>query len=273
MQSDMHEITHCNTSTRGAMGLGIVALCLLCLLLSLLSLAACAGGIGQLGDANSQKGTLVQVQFDPSTPYGEAIRELNEVGLRITLPCRNVVALPAGATGQWVRWEAVEQQTNYDPTDPRLWVTATPTAPPDWSQRVEHLPAVQKILPPASGSCPNHLADATPEPNVAYYIADAHVGEIWRIGFAAGVSYDATIASVNGIGIRLADPCYEQARSHGKSPAWHDMGQQDAFDRSHSLVIALTADTSTLWQQQVGSIPGAKPPVDPVSPACVTATP
>lgn len=56
---------------------------------------------------------------------------------------------------------------------------------------------------------------------------------------------DALDGGLN-LGLRLADPRYEQALAQGKSPVWHAMGQEASYASRHVLLVATTNLTGTL---------------------------
>ena len=86
-----------------------------------------------------------------------------------------------------------------------------------------------------------------------------------QIGEYAQVTFDQSPTPVYGdalddvlnLGLRLANPCYEKALADGKSPAWHTMGQEDAYAANHTLHVATTNETGNLWQQQVQALPAS----------------
>ena len=62
------------------------------------------------------------------------------------------------------------------------------------------------------------------------------------------------IIPFNHLGFRLANPCYEQARSRGNKPPWNVAGQENAFGSSHALLLATTSYNATAWLSQLKSV-------------------
>ncbi len=71
-----------------------------------------------------------------------------------------------------------------------------------------------------------------------------------QITFAQNISYEQALEAVNALGLRLADPCYEQARAQGKKPMGHPMGQTGAFS-NHILLLATTSYNALTWKAQL----------------------
>jgi len=86
--------------------------------------------------------------------------------------------------------------------------------------------------------------------------------------FSSGTGYDAAFDAVNNLGFRLANPCYEQARSRGDKLAWSGAGQEDAFGSAHILLLATTNFNATSWLQQLKSVASVTKVDTPIAVAC-----
>jgi hypothetical protein len=215
-------------------------------------LAILLAGCGQAAGGKSLAPSVVQVVFTSSIGYDAAVRTITDMGMRVALPCRNTVARADGATGEWVRWSAVDQRQDYSAEEPRLWVAPTPLAPTDWLDRLRGQSGVRDIVTSAGGSCPQHLADAAPTPAIPYYVAPSKIGTFARISFPLPQSsYETIVAEISGFGLRLADPCVEQTQASGSRATSSLRGQESVFAAQQALTIALTQDSSDLWQDQL----------------------
>ncbi len=165
--------------------------------------------------------TPVQVMFQTTTTYEQAVSAISDLGLRLTLPCRNSVAY-TGVGESWIRWTSVEQRDNYSNIGHMLWLTPTSLSPANWQNRLQNLPIFNKFAPIGNLSCNAHIADATPTPTVPYYLLPNQVNTYARITFDNQASaYDVAIAAVSDLGLRLADPCGER---HSYSLAFNGTG-------------------------------------------------
>ncbi len=72
---------------------------------------------------------------------------------------------------------------------------------------------------------------------------------------SSDTSYLNAWESLNALGFRLADPCYEKARAQGNKPTWHPMDEEGSFAQTQTLVLA-TALNATTWRQQLQSVAG-----------------
>ena len=180
------------------------------------------------------------VQFNPSVSYVEALRAITDLGLTTAVSC----TLPG------MVWQPVSEKAFY----PVLLVVATPAAPLGWMAPLAKIRGVQNVQPNPVYNCP--LFDPTPTAaNLPAYLPDSAPRTVARLTFAAGTSYDDALGAILNLGLRLADPCYERLPA-GAPVAWHPMGQEAAFAQQHSLLVATTALSSTLWQQQARAAPG-----------------
>ena len=76
--------------------------------------------------------------------------------------------------------------------------------------------------------------------------------------FSSATIYDTALKGIDGLGFRLAAPCYEQARARGAKPTWQSMNQAETFANSHSLILATTKENATIWLQQLLALSGVQ---------------
>ena len=86
--------------------------------------------------------------------------------------------------------------------------------------------------------------------------------------FAGATSYEMALEGVNGLGFRLADPCYEAARARGAKPIWHSMSQAQTFAQTQTLVLATTSVNATTWLSQLQALAGVQHITAPFAAAC-----
>ena len=89
-----------------------------------------------------------------------------------------------------------------------------------------------------------------------------------RATFSGDTGYDAALDAVNNLGFRLANPCYEQARSRGNKPTWNTAGQENTFGSSHTLLLATTSYNATAWLSQLKTVVGVTGVDVPVTATC-----
>lgn len=218
---------------------------------------------------------LADVYFHASVDFYSTLQFVTNLGLQPVDNC-------SGYTDSDVRWQSQDQSSGWlaspaqpvqplemDPTEQPtplppptpitqdlhgLEVAPTPLAPSDWLQRLAALPDVVAIYNGYSG-CPLIPVDLKHAPGVLYFLGQTVWAEDVRVTFAApGASgYGPALATISGLGFRLADPCYEQSLPPS---AWRPMGQQASFASDGALVVAITAANSTAWLAQVKSAAG-----------------
>jgi len=102
-------------------------------------------------------------------------------------------------------------------------------------------------------------------PGQVYFLDPAKPPIYIQVSFAAGTSYDQALAAVSVLGLRLADPCYEQTQL---KPTWHSMGQEPAYSATSRLTIATTGADATTWKQQLASTAAVTGVIVLYQPAC-----
>jgi hypothetical protein len=217
------------------------------------------------------------VTFTATTSYDDALRLVSDVGLQLRGTCdfftlagtgdANVAQPPAPAPSaspsiEWAAWHARNQREGFASAaegNHTLAVAITPAAPSDWEDRLRKQPAVRDVQPDrAPYACPYVRYSATPPAsNEDAELPPQQAGAYARLGFPSGTSYAAALDQTTNLGLRLADPCYEQAVAGGHSATWHPMGQEEAFKNSQTFVVATTALTSTRWPDQVKALPAS----------------
>ncbi len=227
------------------------------------------------------------VTFATSVPYTTALEDIVDLGLHPTVACGYQSDVDAGrviSIGS-LRWLPAGQRDQFE-REHRLYAAITPLAPADWSGRLGTVPGVLRpqlsdvrqaldCLPRSpSGSATAGASGTTLVSNGPAVLTNSQVQDIFaRVAFAPGTDYAAALYAVSNLGLRLADPCYEQLRVHlanqGKEPVWHPMGQEASFAASHVLVVAPAPLTSpTTWADQIRSLSGVTGASIPYSVAC-----
>jgi hypothetical protein len=70
-------------------------------------------------------------------------------------------------------------------------------------------------------------------------------------------TYDAALALISDLGLRLADPCLEAKGYPIPSNEWRTAGQEVPFASTHALIVGtVRAMTSTWWLRQLHATPG-----------------
>jgi hypothetical protein len=89
-----------------------------------------------------------------------------------------------------------------------------------------------------------------------------------QVTFTSATSYSTALAAIDGLGFRLAAPCYEQRRAQGAKPTWQPLSQETSYNRNRSLVLATTGENSTIWLQQIKAFPGVQAVTSPFTTSC-----
>lgn len=204
---------------------------------------------------------IYEVTFSTGTAYDDALLLVTDVGLQLASSCEASTRLdPSGTTVFWAPWYPRSQRQNYEAAGAvhlSLSVLPTTLAPSDWIDRLRKLPEVH-IVQPAQvvSACTIVRISATPPTaDENDLLPPSQIGIYAHLTFPPSTIYGAALDAVTNLGLRLADPCYEQARATGKSPPWHPMGQEDTFAGSQTFLVATTVRTSTRWRDQVQALP------------------
>lgn len=190
------------------------------------------------------------VTFSPATTYQQALEIVTNLGLKTFALC----------TAQWTTGD--NQDVFVEGHE--LTVLATVNSAPLWMSRLLATPGVQDAQS-ADGpiSCPAMRSGNGPQ-----YLDETQAGTYVQVTFAGAIPYDTALEGVNGLGFRLADPCYEQARAQGRKPTWHAMTQADTFARTQMLVLATTRVNATTWMSQLQALAGVQQITAPFKATC-----
>jgi hypothetical protein len=217
---------------------------------------------------------VVDFTVDVTTP--QAFAMLANLGLFPYLPCNY--------------WYATANTTWYSPTEPlglfamnpaehptdldnaTSVITAGyapglgPGAPKDWVTRLgasSHVDVVQDGAYYGPFTCPLNVAKSPSAARFLGTVAPQAPLTYLQVTFAASVSYDDAVMAALDQGLRLARPCAE-----AKHAPWSPLSQESAYASGHTLTLALTFASSTLWQQQLHSLSGVVSFQSPYMPAC-----
>src|SRR5215469_9115127 len=190
------------------------------------------------------------VTFTSSTTFSAALEAVTNLGLKTIELC----------TDGWTNLSNL--QTSF-PSDHNLTVTATVASAPVWYDRLKALPSVASTQPNIFASCP--LEQPTNGPNP---LGQQQAGTYLKATFSSAVSYETALEGIDGLGFRLAAPCYEQKRANGSKPTWQPLSEQASLSQSHSLVLATTTVNSTIWLQQLQSLSGVETVTSPYTASC-----
>jgi hypothetical protein len=211
------------------------------------------------------------------TSYADALRTVTDLGLRPSgSVCGSGFHSYVNGTQAWRGpwWQPVGVEAAFDQRGGFV-VRATPAAAPDWLDRLRstfgaHIQTVYTTMTPAN--CPARDAEATPPADAVRYVPREQVDTALRVTFVRSArsapGYETALKSVSELGLRLADPCSEQARAQGSAPTWHAMGQEAAFARDGALVLAVGPEASEQWLAQAAAMNGALGVDAPYTTAC-----
>ena len=190
------------------------------------------------------------VHFSNAVSYQQAIHLITDLGLQTIAFC----------AFQW----KLEGNSDGFSTGHSLVVVATVNSAPLWFNRLQAMPEVTEVQASGPHSCPMMRYD----PNALNYLQpDAPVTYV-RATFSNSTAYDVALVAINNLGFRLANPCYEQARSRGDKPTWNTSGQENTFGAAHTLLLATTSFNATTWLSQLKSVAGVTKVDAPVGVKC-----
>lgn len=192
--------------------------------------------------------------------HGTPLPNAVAMGIRWLQPSANTLSDPA-PTSHVIPVYA-PAALSYAPPVPGIG----PAVPTDWIERLATLPQVITIEDlQLSISCPLIPIEQTVLGR-AYFLASAGsqtTPSYLQATFSSAVSYDDAVTAALSQGMRLAKPCAEATRA-----PWQPLSQESAYASSHTLTLALTSASSTLWQQQLRVIPGVVSFQAPYTPTC-----
>lgn len=207
--------------------------------------------------------SAVPVLFDGSISYADALRGMTDLGVQPAVFCGYSSDVAAGKVieSKWLpagQWDQFQQEH-------RMWVVRTITGQ-EWL-KIYKLPGFHPDSSSQSFGCSDGHSNAGPPPpqgapdvltlNPADNQVLKQLGIYAYVTFAAGVDYDTALYDVSNLGLRLADPCYEQSLLPKHQPEqWHPMGQEFTFSYSHALVVApVPLISATIWRNQLRKLP------------------
>lgn len=177
------------------------------------------------------------VTFTNSTSYDRAIQIIGNLGLKTFAMCR-------------FDWSSAQSGKDFYTSGHTLTVMANPGSAPVWLDRLKAMPEVAQAQPEGAHSCPQY------RPSGISVLPANQAGTYLQVSFSSGTAYTQAWESLNALGFRLANPCYEKERAQGHKPTWHPMGEEDSFGKTHTLVLATTQFNATTWHQQLQSVTG-----------------
>ena len=194
------------------------------------------------------------VNFTSTTTYTQALAQVTDLGLKTYLPC----------TSGWTSQASIQKSF----PGGQMVVEATVASAPLWYVRLQALPDVAHTGSNPVYSCPalfpttgpQYLGQQsrTPYPPPTYL----------QVTFSSATAYNTGLAAVDGLGFRLAAPCYEARRAQGTKPTWQPLSEEASYNRSRSLVLATTGENSTIWLQQIRAFSGVQAVTTPFTASC-----
>jgi outer membrane protein assembly factor BamB len=178
------------------------------------------------------------VTFAPTLSYQQALEMVTNLGLKTFVQCH----------AEWVAGDEHDAFAG----EHALLVAATVNSAPLWLGRLKATQGVTDVQA-RDGVIP---CLAFPPGNGPQYLPPEQAGAVVLVTFTSAISYATALDSLNALGFRMADSCYEQARAQGQKPTWHPMGEADAFARTHALVLATTQYNAVTWAEQVKRVAG-----------------
>lgn len=176
------------------------------------------------------------VTFTSSTSYDRAIQIVSDLGLKTFADCHE-------------EWVSQDDKTYY-PSGHVFTVAASTNSAPLWLDRLKAMPEVAQAQAEGRHGCPMDPGGPIQR------LPETQAGTYLQVSFASSVNYTKAWESLNALGFRLADPCYEKERAQGHGPTWHPMGEETSFGKNHALVLATTRFNATTWRQQLQSVAG-----------------
>ena len=190
-----------------------------------------------------QQGAIysASVTFRASISYEQALQIVSDLGLKTFAFCKY----------EWVPEDSKEWYTNYH----ILEVAANTNSAPLWLNRLQALPEIAHI----QGQPVDAIYHCPMDPGGPIRrLKPKEAGTYLQITFTSDSDYLKAWESLNSLGFRLADPCYEKERAQGQKPTWHAMGEKSSFAQTHTLVLAATDFNATIWRQQLQGIASVK---------------
>ncbi len=191
------------------------------------------------------------VTFSPTTTYQQALEIVTNLGLQTKLNCTN-------------QWTDSDTESTFS-QGRALVVQSTVASAPLWMTRLLATPGV------ASAESADGIYNCPLEPVIPAappYLSEQQGGTYVQVALASSISYDTALKGVDGLGFRLASPCYEQARARGSKPTWQPMSQAVTYAKSGRLLLATTSWNATTWLDQLHALAGVSQITTPYAANC-----
>jgi hypothetical protein len=220
----------------------------ICLLLLLVGCASIPSALSRSTDTRQTTTPHeAHVSFAPVTTYENALRLITDLGLQPVNPCIGTSADLHGVIHSWSRWSPIVDEHLFSLAH-AMWIASTPSTPSDWEDRLKVQHDVMEVKTDFNIMCPAMLG--TPPPGTIIALTSTQAGNYARIAFILrGDQYQQALSIVSSLGLRLADPCYEQAKN--TSVRWYSMGQETSFAKTRTLLVATTEVSPDNWQRQL----------------------
>ncbi len=178
------------------------------------------------------------VNFSDTVSFQQAIRLIADLGLQTFADCS-------------IQWKPEGDSDGFS-TGHSLVVSATVNSAPLWFNRLQTAPGITEVQADGPHSCPMMRYD----PKAPNRLSTDAPATYVKATFSNSTGYDTALDAANNLGFRLANPCYKSARSQGDKPAWKTAGQEDAFGKTHTLLLATTSFNATIWLSQLKTLAG-----------------
>jgi hypothetical protein len=193
------------------------------------------------------------VSFPQAYTYGHALQIVTDMGLQPAYVCS--ISYTDYRNGVQAQWTPVGQEQSFE-LNRGLLIRATYLAPSNWKDQLQSMKGIREngLL-----QIPQCVATISGKPkSSAPLILNSSQPILYsQIEFNSSTNYIQALSGISNLGLRLADVCYEAKWLNNQAPEWHQMGQEETFATSHSLLIATSPGvTSTLWKQQSALLPG-----------------
>ena len=189
------------------------------------------------------------ISFASSMSYQQALEIVTSLGLKTFAVCQ-------------FSWATSDNKTFFA-SDHEMTVLASANSAPLWFDRLQATSGIKMVQAGGVRSCPAMRPTGGPA-----FLPATQTNTYIQVTFASTTQYATALDAVNGLGFRLAAPCYEQARARGNKPTWQSQDQSLTFNQSHTLFLATTGTNAVTWQKQLGSVKGVVKVVTPFKAGC-----
>lgn len=192
------------------------------------------------------------VSFAPSVTYAHALRMLTDIGVQPGYVC-GVAASQSATSSEWPLWSPMGQRDQFMQSH-KLAVEPGTLADATWMAYLRSNADVVGVTAANLRVCADMNIPVGAQPPAgppAVYLTSEQVGVLRAVTFAPSTGYDTALYQISNLGLRLGDPCLEQALANGQQPAWRPVGQEATFAATHQLLVVSDFATSSLWQRQL----------------------